>query len=226
LTAAPKSTKPDRQGPGIAAGRSALYSFFAKALAYPTMDLYQSMADGELVKIHRELASQASLDLPGLELVSEGLPSWEDFQAEYIALFDLGTKGPPCPLYEGAVRHDRGRKSVMEDLLRFYGHFDVKMSERIRELPDQLSAELEFMHYLAFLEAEVIASSGEADPGDPQRAERDFLDRHLLGWVPELARMAADKGAPPVYCSLLDALVQYIGADREYLGQTLNVHDE
>jgi len=204
------------------AARSGLYSLLAWALVVPDHNTYTAFADGRLAKEAGELVAGLPYPLPALALPSE-LPPFPQFQSEYIAAFEVGLKGPPCPLYEGAFRVDRGRKAIMEEVLRFYRFFDLKMSESVRELPDQLSAQLEFMHYLAFLEAGLIERDGPDHPsrGDLRRGQRDFLHRHLCAWAPQLAAKAQKHHAPAGYCALLEFLDNLIKMDREYLEREL-----
>ena len=201
-----------------AAVRSMVYSFLARSLCVPDEEFHSLLISGELASLLSEMLSALPYSLKLPEINNPGLPDFIFFQSEYIAFFDVGAKGPPCPLYEGAIRKERGRKAVWEDLLRFYSHFGVKMSDEVRELPDQLSAELEFMHYLAFLEVR----AGKEKAGSRQdlvRAQRDFLERHLAAWTPELSRRS-QKGAPPIYCALLAFLHEFISADLSYLKES------
>jgi DMSO reductase family type II enzyme chaperone len=99
---------------------------------------------------------------------------------EFLAAFDPGASEGAVSLNEGAYANI-DISSVFEELVRFYEHFGLRRHEKA-ELPDHLSVELEFMHFLC--ELEVAASSN----GDANRealrslhaAQRDFLDRHLL----------------------------------------------
>ena len=56
--------------------------------------------------------------------------------------------------------------------------------EEPRGLPDHITTELEFLHYLSFKEAEALG--GGEDPGPFQRAQRDFVGRHPGRFIPKL----------------------------------------
>jgi DMSO reductase family type II enzyme chaperone len=206
-----------------AAGRSAMYSLLARAFLTPDQEFHASVGSGELAETISEIGAELPYALPETDLSPADLPPFIEFQADYIAFFEVGQKAPACPLYEGAFRKDRGRKAIMEDLLRFYHHFDLKMSDKVRELPDQLSAELEFMHYLAFLETGLLeeADSGAGSRLDLVRAQRDFLSRHLAAWAPELAQRAKERSGPEFYCSLTAFMEAFINADLKYLENSL-----
>ena len=110
----------------------------------------------------------------------------EELESEYIRLFDLGFAGsPPCSLYEADYRKgELSRAEILEELFRFYGHFDVSLGGAERDYPDHLVVELEFMAFLAGKEAGAIARGTQ--PDSYRLAQKDFLERHLGCWVPRL----------------------------------------
>jgi DMSO reductase family type II enzyme chaperone len=204
-----------------AAGRSAMYSLLARAFIVPDEEFHSQLCRGALAGSVSEIGAMLPYPLP--ELITSDCPPFMELQSEFIAFFEVGEKSPPCPLYEGAFRKDSGRKAVMEDLLRFYHHFDLKMSDKVRELPDLLSAELEFMHYLAFLETGLCESSEDAGESrlDLVRAQRDFLSRHLAAWTPDLAQRTKERSGPEFYRSLTAFMEAFINTDLKYLEDSL-----
>jgi DMSO reductase family type II enzyme chaperone len=141
----------------------------------------------------------------------------DDFQAEYNRLFEVGTMGgPPCPLFGGL--YDRDRMRVMEELVRFYNYFGLGLAQR--QLPDHITVELEFMHYLTYKEAE--AHQNGADQGSYQRAEKDFVERHLGKWVPVLHQKLAGCQPLPFFADLVAWTEDFLGRDRQYLKSILN----
>jgi DMSO reductase family type II enzyme chaperone len=173
-------------GPGgaRAAARSRAYRLFAEALDYPDDELRESIQTGTLAEALREVLAALDptlvdeIDWEGLRDAGDG----DDLEVEYTRLFDVGVSGPPCPLYGGL--YGGARMKTMEEAVRFYNHFGLTLSESPRELPDHVTTQLEFLHYLAFREAEALGQ-GE-DPGAFMRAQRDFLERHPGKWVPKL----------------------------------------
>ena len=110
----------------------------------------------------------------------------EALEAEYLAAFEMGRDSSPVPLFEGMHRGDLGRDGILEDLLRFYEFFDVKLSETDREYPDHLVTELEFLAWLCMQEQAAEQKGHDAEPF--RLAARDFLSRHLAAWLPEFRR--------------------------------------
>lgn len=196
-----------------AASRSRVYQLLAMAFAFPDAEFVESIRDGTLAGALREacagLPFAFAAPLDALRTV-EGTA--EDFESEYIRIFDVGTGSPPCPLYGGTYGGDR--MQTMEDAVRFYDYFGLHLSEQRRELPDHLTTELEFLHYLTFREAELLQRG--ADPASLRRAQRDFLARHPGKWVPKMEAKLARQTTNPFFPALVRCAAAFFAADHAY----------
>lgn len=197
------------------ANRSRLYAVLADTFRFPTPEFHDLVRGSAYRDWLRTLA--ASLPYP-LAIADDALaaPSgYVDLQAEYIRLFDVGPKGrPPCTLYEGEYRGG-ARMQVMEELVRFYDHFGLTLSAEQRELPDHLTVELEFLHYLTFKETAALERG--LDPDAYRRAEIDFLARHPSRWLPRVRAKVVEERAEPPFAALVCAAVDFVRADLAYL---------
>ncbi len=216
---------PDQMG---RARRSQMYRFLAECFRYPSADFLKIATDGghlqTTLAIMHEVPFEVRMDEGALSgRLLEGV-SQDDFEAEFVRIFDAGPGGPPCPLYEG--RYAADKKVNMEDLVRFYNHFGLSVAEaQERELPDHVTAELEFMHYLAF--KEVLALQRDEDPAPYCFAEIDFLGRHLAKWLPQLHEKTGkihqlnipDLCEPAIsfYAAVIGLSADFCRADLEYL---------
>ena len=186
--------------------RAELYRVFAGAFEYPDPALRDAIAAGALCSTLESLLAEVG---PALAVPPDGValtevPSLDDLAADYSALFDVGSGGrPPCPLHGGAWGGAE-RLKVMEEVVRFYDHFGLRVAQPGREMPDSLGAELEFLHFLADRQAEVAAAGGDAGPF--RRAERDFLERHPGRWVPEMRARLEQGEASRFYRELVRLL--------------------
>src|SRR3972149_5997703 len=105
---------------------------------------------------------------------------------------------PPPPPSPNSAHRGSDRLRTMEELVRFYNYFGLRTTPG--RMPDHVTAELEFMHYLAHQEAEARQAAGDRE--SYLRAQRDFLERHLNGWWPWGAATATQgHRAPPFYRS-------------------------
>ena len=141
-----------------AATYSQLYGLLGECFCYPDADLAESVRSGALAQQARALCGELdaglleSLDLSALEdeAATSGVLS-----REFTRLFDAGARGTACSL-NGGLQVGPQMK-VMEEAVRFYGHFGLTLSEEQKELPDHLTTELNFLHFLALGEHELQA---------------------------------------------------------------------
>jgi DMSO reductase family type II enzyme chaperone len=204
----------ERPGDELVAGaRSYVYRMLATAFSYPEQDLTEAIANGDWL---RQL-KMISQHLPFGLLAPDTLPgdcSAEYLQQFYVSTFEVGPGRPFCPLYEGS--HRNGRMKIMEELVRFYEHFGLKIAAG--DHPDHISAELEFMHYMAFKEAAAVAHQDAVS--DIRLAQRDFLERHLCKWVPRLRRrLAGASDQPAFYTSAFEIADEFCRRDVAWLQQ-------
>ena len=146
------------------------------------------------------------------------LPPLKDEEKEtaFISSFEPAVSKQACSLFEGA-HVTRERNAVFEDLVRFYDFFGLTRNISA-ELPDHLSIELEFMHFLTFLEHE--AASRKDDITGLRAAQKDFLARHL---VPFSKGVHEGNGShSPTIQTLTARLKDFVLADDEYLAETAN----
>jgi len=176
--------------------RSTVYSLLSQAFKYPTPEVFVQFQNGEFLS---QLWDQLSM-LPHFQSLLaeeadqkdkvqrdlEGV-SIEDLQVDYTATFDVGTPQPPCPPYEGVYWKDVERSGLLIRIGEFYKHFGLSMNqaEGTRELADHLCAEMEFLHFLTFKEAQAREEGQEDELLQGYiRAQRDFLKLHPLQWFP------------------------------------------
>jgi DMSO reductase family type II enzyme chaperone len=193
------------------AARAAVYGGLSRAFLFPDQPL------------HREVASGSWLD--GIRSNCEALPypltsflrrrwraaaGYDEFQSSFISLFQIGRRGAaPCPLSAGDYARDRQRN--LEQVIRFYSYFQVRMAAG--RMPDEASTELEFMYYLSSLTARAPGTTS----GAYLFAQRDFLRHHLLSWWPALATRVRAYAAPGFYRSLVIFTGRFMERDIHHL---------
>jgi len=196
--------------------RSQVYQLLARTFAFPSEDFYQDVAQGRWQEQVAQTLPQLPFELTSVDSSRVIIPP-DEFQAEYNRLFEVGTLGgPPCSLYGGHYERDRLR--VMEELIRFYDYFGLSLTQG--QLPDHISVQLEFMHYLTFKEAESLQRNRSQD--SYQRAQTDFLERHPGKWLPLLRQKLANFQPLPVFDQLVTMADEFVRRDRQYLKSILN----
>lgn len=193
----------------ITATTSHAYRALGEAFAYPDDALCRTIRTGTLADDLRDLlhvvdpALAAAGDWHALSDAGTG----DALAIEYTRLFDVGASEPPCPLYGGL--YCTPRTATLEEMVRFYNHFDLTLADPPRQLPDHLTTQLEFLHVLAYREAEALARS--EDPGAYRRAQRDFVARHPGRWVPELRKRLARQQPMAFFIELAHIIERFLG---------------
>ena len=189
------------------AARCNLYRLFAGAFRHPDGEVEELIAElGIAAAAHPNPVPPPDVPLLPLALLSQC----------YTQLFEASGGRSAISLHESDFV-SKTRAAVWEDIVRFYEHFGLNYNgQSIRLWPDHLALELECLHYLTFLQ-----SSAPADSGPLLRAERDFMDRHLLTWLPELVQRLKDAPQAGPYAALAAWLMDCLRADRAWLEQAI-----
>jgi len=177
--------------------RADMYAIFCDMYRYPDDMTRIYIRNGEfktnLLQIIEKLPYAFVLDNQEIEALnySQDLKD-EDIEIEFIRLFESGPGNPPCPMVEGIhLEKEDGRKSIFKDLILFYNHFGLSYAEgNTEDRPDHLIYELEFLHYLAFLELTAMQQGHDMAP--LRRAQIDFLERHPARWTGLIAQRVKD----------------------------------
>jgi DMSO reductase family type II enzyme chaperone len=180
-----------------AAKRSMVYTSFAAAFEYPDKDWVEEIGSGAIAECFKQLFAEIDtklLDGVDWDALSDTGSKDDDLMVEFTRLFDAGVAGPPCSLYGGL--YTEARMQNMEELVRFYNFFGLSLSEAPHELPDHITTQLEFLHFLTFRQTH-LAEQGE-NVSDCQRAERDFIARHLGRWIPRMRAKLVEQDPKPM----------------------------
>ena len=203
--------------PSPAAIYSQLYGLLGECFCYPDTDLAESVRSGALARQAATLCSELgagfleSLDLSALE---DETATSDALTVEFTRLFDAGARGTACPL-NGGLQVGPQMK-VMEEAVRFYAHFGLTLTEEQKELPDHLTTELNFLHFLACGEHELQARG--ASTTAYRLARRDFIARHPGRWVPVMKEKLQTMSPLPLFqvlSELLDRLLRHDLAELE-----------
>jgi len=180
-----------------------LYRFFAFVFAPPTRECFDLLSQPGLPEALRNLWKQ--LKCEGEYPAFEWFASYEQYESAYIALFDVGIPEPPVPLFESA--HDKAHpaQEIALENTYFYEVLGLK-PDPSRAVPDYLVTQLEF---LAALRYTCEHSSEENTAVSLARAETEFLERHLLNWLPA-AKAKLDRTKAPGLPVLMILLVQFL----------------
>jgi len=191
--------------------RSGLYALFAQLFAFPNLDTVKLLASAEWSVRFNELAGQLPYELALCETAVEH--EERAISLTFSRLFDVVHGLPALSLLERRYGQNKTQKKLWEDLLRYYNHFGLEFANSAAEGgPDHLVNQLEFLHYLSFLQC----GSGDSG-GDFRRAQRDFLTHHLGEWSGEFAQRAQALPDSQPYSQIATLLADFVAGDLNYL---------
>ncbi|HMK31887.1 MAG TPA: molecular chaperone TorD family protein [Terriglobales bacterium] len=184
-----------------------LYRFFAFALGSPSQERFDILARPGLKNALTELWQQ--LGCRGEDPNFVWFADYEEYEATYIALFDVGIPEPPVPLFESAHNKSKPAQEIALENTLFYEALGLKWDSSCA-VPDYLITQLEFLAAVHY----TLEHAEDTTSGNLARLETDFLDRHALNWVPSASAKLA-RVAPCNFGPLMTMLATFLQNRRE-----------
>lgn len=193
-------------------------------------DVYQGLAEcyqlpGErlndiLQRLENRLKDMDSQALPyAVELIYElDRQSVERLTIEYARLF-VGPYSLPAPPY-GSIYIENERKVMGDstlDVLKRYRQFGLDLPSGLKEVPDHITVELEFMYFLIFKEVESILSDDPAASQFYLSEQAAFLSDHLMNWIPDFTENMITYSGIEFYRCLAKLTHLFISEDFKFL---------
>ncbi len=202
--------------------RAQVYYFFSHALIYPKDNW---ISDLHLLEINlRNLAvpysDQGEGIFPKMDL--------DSLQAEHRDVF--GLTGSLLYETELGLPHEFRQSQEMADIAGFYQAFGFRTGSVVRERPDHLATELEFMYLLALKEAYAEQHSLYEMVEICVDAQRKFLQDHLARWIRQFCKSLevstgerlGDTGLQSPYIKLTRLLESFVLAETIRLGAEIS----
>lgn len=196
--------------------RSTMYNLLRQPIVFPTDEITDGFLNGDWQQQLSECASALGYPLPDAEHLRLD-SSAADYEVEFIALYEVGMGGAPCPLHSG--HYTRDRLKTMEEVLRFYKFFDYQPDQSADRFPDHLSFEFEFMAHVAEYYQAALSEGGDTE--SPLRAQRDFISRNLVSWLPDLATSIDQRSQITFFKQVGHLLSDFTRRDCELLDQQI-----
>lgn len=190
----------------------------------PEMDLWQQ---GDILNQFSSLLQQTSPDAfpfaqqmrKASEVINE-----EQMQVDYAALFVGPFELLAAPY--GSIYLDRNKR-IMGDstmaVLQLYREAGLKVD--VRDAPDHIAIELEFMHYLYSLEAEAIQNGDHEKEIRTATLKAHFLSTCLVPWLHLFCQNVKNGTNNVFYINLADCLEAFIAEISESDSVVLQKHN-
>ncbi len=144
------------------------------------------LPDEKLIKILNGLEKSRDRLYSEIARTIPGISDVESLKIDYSKLF-VGPYGLLAPPYGSMYLEDTSRvmgNSTM-DVRSKYEEEGLDVS--LKEAPDHIAIELEFMYFLIFKEIEAIRNSDSGNTTSYLEKQKVFLETHLGIWVSEFA---------------------------------------
>ena len=198
--------------------RAQAYFFFSHALIYPQDNWIRELPllEISLRNLGVPYGEKEEVLFPQLDL--------ESLQAEHRDIF--GLTGSLLYETELGLPHEFRQSQELADIAGFYQAFGFRSGAAVRERPDHLATELEFMYILALKEAYGEQHSIFEMVEICVDAQQKFLQDHLARWIEQFCRSLerstgerlGETGLQSPYLKLSRLLEAFVSAETVRLG--------
>ncbi|MEM1676273.1 MAG: molecular chaperone TorD family protein [Nitrososphaerota archaeon] len=217
--------------------RRLIYWFFSRVCEREIKDDFLK----QLVSMDNPLLKMSfSLDL-GDEEIREGLEDMKKYIEEalkrdlkevelelavdYANIF-LGVKharekkGAPHPS-ESVYKTGLLMQEPYDEVLQAYWDAGVDVVKDFKEPADHVAIELQFMSYLCRKASESLQKGDKESLIKFLKAQKDFLEKHILQWIPRLAKDILESADTDFYKGFGKVLGRYVQYDKEIVDMLL-----
>lgn len=163
-----------------------------------------------LASLLKEVSPEASAFAVELEKVFS-ISTEVDLNVDYARLFVGPNELLAAPF--GSVYLD-GERKVMGDstmeVIKIYEEQGLSIDKGFGNLPDHITAELEFMYYLIYKELEALDKSDMAAALNYIKIQEIFLNRFLKQWIQPFCSKIKEGTTNGFYRSLADCTLTFI----------------
>ena len=188
-------------------GDTDLYRFFARVFAPPSVESFAFLARPTAADDLQALASCVGCKEESAEFT--WFSAYDLYESAYISLFDVGLPEPVVPLFESAHDKTHPAQEVALENTYFYDVLGLR-SDPATGVPDYLVTQLEFLAAVSFTKE---STSDESTRASLARVKSEFLERHLLNWLPTAAAKL-DKTEAAGFPFLMDLLVKFLRSEQ------------
>lgn len=190
-----------------------LYRVFAACFSHASIERFAWLSGRECLGFLKKLGQLHEDRMPVTAIGR--FPNYSSYESAYIAVFEVGVPGPPVPLLESANSERQVPQEIVLECVNFYDVLGLRPSGAVFP-PDHLVTQLEFLAAARYLGEQ----TNDSDKGASlRRLERDFIERHLLNWLP-VAQEKLEKANPPLFPILLQSLIAYLKEESNLLGKS------
>ena len=196
--------------------RQDIYKNLANCYRLPKEDIFTSIDS-----LSTQMSNLDSQALSYINCVQTELDQNYDIdllRIEFTRLF-IGPYSLPAPPY-GSVYIENERKVMGDstmDVQKRYQSFGLDISSNFKEVPDHITAELEFVCFLIFKEIESIKSNDPETTQEILLHQKSFHTDHLNIWIPDFTDCVIEHAGIKFYRNIANATRIFFKEELKYL---------
>lgn len=203
--------------------RSLVYNGLSISYLNPDDKIYSLITAGKWIRRFREalylLDENTFYDpLRAIEeIISKGkIDEQLAISLEYNRLFLDGLPHPIVPPYGSFYLHKEGHLSneTISHILHFYQEAGFNLKEDLRDLPDHIAHELNFMAFLSGKEGQTTGN----EKIKLEEIQMPFLSQFILPGIPSFCEKLTEFCHHPFYYFLSHLTKEFINFEKNYLG--------
>lgn len=191
--------------------RADVYRYLSACFCLPQKELFsQENLLGRLRFALKETCSDALSFATEMEKAFQGSFE-EDLRVEYARLF-VGPYELHAPPY-GSVYLDGEKRLIGTstlEVVKFYEKAGLVIDQDLKEPPDHIALELEFMSYLLSREAESLEEKNQKAAAEVRNLTAQFFKKYLNPWIPPFCQKIREGSEHPFYIALANCLSTFV----------------
>ena len=194
------------------ANRREVYKLLAACYYLPEEDATEKLA--ALTEALGNVCAEAAQHVVEMRGETALEPLRIDYARLFVGPFEL--LAPPYgSVYLEGARQVMGGSTI--DAKNRYQAAGLNMSSSIKEAPDHIAIELEFMYYLIFKEIESLEQADLESAMNYLETQQDFLKIHLGRWISEFAAKVEENARTDFYKHLARATKIFVQQDYNHI---------
>jgi TorA maturation chaperone TorD len=149
----------------------------------------------------------------------------EDLAVDYAGLFLGGKEGLICPSESSYLENKVYGEATLK-VIEVYGKQGFVKEDAFHEPDDHIAVECAFMSTLGWDFIQMVQEKGMDAPACQEnvKLQLDFLEEHLLNWIPDWAKQVQDFSETDFYRALAGLTQTWIEADQRLLVNSLRTY--
>ncbi len=226
----------------VALARANIYNLLASAYAEPpSLQVVRAIADGTLLRAFRDVgldhvAAELDAFVPGrdakdlleemeIEYTRLFVAPGPDYVPPYQSMYSDELSDGSTALANDGKRLDKrqlwGDSAVAAE--RMYLEAGLAVTGELREVPDHIGLELQFLQHLCGREAEALNTGRILAAEESVRLQLAFLETQLAPWIDRFCQAVGNAARHPFYRGIANLTLGFVLSDVEELRRQASV---